>query len=177
MDCAYTSITWYGPFLCPRSWRECLRLPRHDFCFYGACGGGACALQGWSSMVCGGAVTVPYWPGGEPTMSIATQLAGAALRLKAGPPLEQGWRSSYWSHLSTRVAQPAYGRDPTAVGHRDGDLSGTVNEWRLCSFCCRRWWTQQEQQPHNHRRHVSPWAAHRAASCSAPLGSFGSAGE
>ena len=34
-------------------------------------------------MVCGGAVTVPYWPGGEPTMSIATQLAGAALRLKA----------------------------------------------------------------------------------------------
>ena len=92
-------------------------------------------------------------------------------------PLEQGWRSSYWSHLSTRVAQPAYGRDPTAVGHRDGDLSGTVNEWRLCSFCCRRWWTQQEQQPHNHRRHVSPWAAHRAASCSAPLDSFGSAGE
>ena len=82
-------------------------------------------------MVCGGAVTVPYWPGGEPTMSIATQLAGAALRLKAG--LEQGWRLSYWSHLSTRVARPAYGRESTAVGRRDGDLYSDerVEAWQL----------------------------------------------
>ena len=84
-------------------------------------------------MVCGGAATVPYWPGGEPTMSIATQLAGAALRLKAGPPLEQGWRLSYWSHLSTRVARPAYGRESTAVGRRDGDLYSDerVEAWQL----------------------------------------------